>query len=338
MIESEIGDELQVASSGEKKKPIYGHLISALQNTPDKLEWETVTARLIQEYEDHTLRSDQEGRKQVDGHAALIRRPSTQRYNRQRNTYATRKGSRRFFKCNKVGNYARNCPRRGGKFNRKFRENNHHDEGDDQFDRTHPAQLLVKTGNSSYLEFRKPTGNRTILNNGFENFLLDSIASDHMRCHRDLLHELHPIKTRGILLGDGQKCFPLHQGNIILRAFIRSENDDRITNMVLHDVLCVPNLIFNLISCDKLCDNGYLNEYIGKTTHGRLKRVSSFTRTFAARCRPDPSPVLVIMLLLLKNSLVMFPSTPSLGRKKLWICSSCITFGWRGGSIARLRG
>ena len=56
-VEGEISQEMQIAmllaSFGDKTKSPYGHIVASLQSVQESLSWETVTARLLQEYEEH---------------------------------------------------------------------------------------------------------------------------------------------------------------------------------------------------------------------------------------------------------------------------------------------
>ena len=55
-MDSPVSDDMLVAMLfalfGDKRKSPFGHVISSLQTIQNKIDWETATARLIQEYED----------------------------------------------------------------------------------------------------------------------------------------------------------------------------------------------------------------------------------------------------------------------------------------------
>ena len=70
-MESDVAEDLQVAmvlaSFGDKNKSSFGHVLAALQTIQEKLDWETVTASLLQEYEEQLLRSgSSKGKKTTD--------------------------------------------------------------------------------------------------------------------------------------------------------------------------------------------------------------------------------------------------------------------------------
>ena len=59
-MKSDIGEDLQVtiilASFRDNNKSPFEHVISSLQTIQEKLDWQTATASLLQEYEDQLLR------------------------------------------------------------------------------------------------------------------------------------------------------------------------------------------------------------------------------------------------------------------------------------------
>jgi hypothetical protein len=94
------------------------------------------------------------------------------------------------------------------------------------------------------------------------SFLLDSGASSHMSPNRDWFHSLHPIDTREISLGDNSKVNAEAAGVIILKL---PYNQGATLRLITSDVLYVPELSLNLLSCSKLTERGVASIFFCKT-------------------------------------------------------------------------
>ena len=75
--------------------------------------------------------------------------------------------------------------------------------------------------------------------------------------NKDWLRNCEHINNRGILLGDGNKMFATHRGTLVFRTPIRNYEKEHDRFIFLRDVLYVPDVHSNLLSCSKLCDNGF---------------------------------------------------------------------------------
>ena len=116
-MQSHVSEEMQIAmllaSFGDKSQSQYGHIVTSLQTVQDELKWETVSARLLQEYDELSSRSSS-SRTQVKKNSlalAVFGRPK-RRHEAAR--HHSRNEKRRCFKCNRIGHIARNC-KYGGK-------------------------------------------------------------------------------------------------------------------------------------------------------------------------------------------------------------------------------
>ena len=88
--------------------------------------------------------------------------------------------------------------------------------------------------------------------------LLDSVASEHTVWCKNQLGNLRSIKPRDIYLGDGNQVNARHSGTLLLRKTVEVSGEQFKRSLVLQDVLYVPDLHSNLISCSRLCETGYL--------------------------------------------------------------------------------
>lgn len=115
---SSVEEDLQVAmfvsSLKDKQSSRFGAVIASLQTRRDKLDWESVTATLIQEYDDHSSSAGgKDGLKLAeasDPEQALA--AGGRRTRNYKGSYENRSSdeNRRCFRCNKKGHIARRCP------------------------------------------------------------------------------------------------------------------------------------------------------------------------------------------------------------------------------------
>jgi gag-polypeptide of LTR copia-type len=84
------------------------------------------------------------------------------------------------------------------------------------------------------------------------SFLPDSGANSHMSPNREWLHSLHPTATREICLGDNSKANAEAAGDIILKLLYHGAT----LRLIISDVLYVPELNLDLLSCSRLAERG----------------------------------------------------------------------------------
>jgi hypothetical protein len=85
------------------------------------------------------------------------------------------------------------------------------------------------------------------------DFILDSGASSHMSCESGWMHNFHPIPSREIRLADNSIIQAHAAGDLILEAHHKSNS---VQKMTVKDVLLVPRLGLNLLSCSRLAEKG----------------------------------------------------------------------------------
>jgi hypothetical protein len=83
------------------------------------------------------------------------------------------------------------------------------------------------------------------------DFLLYSGASGYISPNRDWFHSLHPIDTREISLGDSSEVTAEAAGDIVLQL---PYNNGANLKLMTSDVLYVPDISLNLLSCSNLAD------------------------------------------------------------------------------------
>ena len=238
-MDAEISESMQVAillaSFGEKSSSPYGHVITNIQSQGDAVGWDTVTARLLQEYDEKLWASETPKPSKIkqDPAAALIAngRGSGNGKSKKRSNFRHKLENRRCYNCNEMGHIARYCPKRKQDRDSAFIKTD--------VSQAHHATLLLASPQSK----------------GNVRLILDSGASDHMVCSATYLFDIEEIPPRGIKLGNGQEVIARSRGKMSLRAKIQEEvplRQTREKNVVLQHVLCVPSLQTNLISCSAL--------------------------------------------------------------------------------------
>jgi gag-polypeptide of LTR copia-type len=83
------------------------------------------------------------------------------------------------------------------------------------------------------------------------DFLLDSGASSHMSPNQDWFHILYQIPLRQIILGDSSKVTATAAGDIMLKLPYKN---GAVLKLLITEVLYVPDLSLNLLSCFKLAE------------------------------------------------------------------------------------
>ena len=251
-MDSKVPPELAIIMFMHSMNGKYEATIAALRTLGDeKLTWEDVTTRLIEEYNTNTHK----GSASTGNNATAL---------------ATLKSSPTLIcsQCGKPGHESANCwwnpnnPRnklgKGGKVGgAKQRANN-----------ANTNQITENSNKESHLTQRRRQKSKVsksrddkilMLNvSSHENasrneFLLDSGASSHMSCEPGWMHNLHPIPSREIRLADNSIIQAHAAGDLILEAH---HNNNSVQKVTVKDVLLVPKLGLNLLSCSRLAEKG----------------------------------------------------------------------------------
>ena len=109
------------------------------------------------------------------------------------------------------------------------------------------------------------TNHENIQKNGF---LLDSGASCHMSCTQNWLHNVQTIEAREISLADNSTVLATSAGNLILEAPYHGSSSIKLT---IKNVLFVPELELNLLSCSRLAEKGVACVFDKKDAHSLIK-------------------------------------------------------------------
>lgn len=183
-MKSEIAEEMQVAmvlaSFGDKNKYPFGHVIASLTTIQDKLEWETATASLLQEYEYQLLRAGgPKERKSSDEGRALAASSGGRHYRSQRNQRLKKTEKLSCYECRKVGHISRDCPMKDSKTRKHVAFG---DETGSRVDtpigRAQQAQLLIA---------------RQDISDAQDN--IDAVESTHERAADNTISRITAIKT-----------------------------------------------------------------------------------------------------------------------------------------------
>ena len=124
-MQSNIQEDMQVAmflaSFGNKFRSSYGQVIASLQTLVDALSWDTVTSRMLQEYDERAWNVGTVITPNASGSGHALKVGNFERRNERAYGSENAQGSKRCFSCNEEGHSDRNFPlnRRAGR--RKIR-------------------------------------------------------------------------------------------------------------------------------------------------------------------------------------------------------------------------
>ena len=298
---SKVADDVQVAmllaSFGDKNRSTFGIAIASLQSMQESFDWETATAVLLQEYNDQLLidRGASKTPKVAEEASALTASGSGCFQTQWKNKPCPRQETRRCFACGKVGHIARNCLTKDGKKRKLSFADAVGRQRDADMSMAQNAQLLMAHGDDTTeddkwedspedsvedlhqvaIAQKAVSGSKKKSSNVF---LLDSGISDHMVWSRDWLENVEEIEPRAVILGDGTRGFATCRRTLMLRTVLEASDDRYEGSVIHHKVLFVLGLHANLISCCKLCENGYVINMGGNRCNGMLDRVTQFQR------------------------------------------------------------
>lgn len=88
-------------------------------------------------------------------------------------------------------------------------------------------------------------------------FNLDSGTSDHMVTCLEWLSNVRNIAPQSIIVGNGTRVYAEYSGTLSLKTSVEYQGDVFYKTVVLKQVLFVPELQSNLLSCSTLCRDGY---------------------------------------------------------------------------------
>ena len=227
-----------LASFGDKSRSSFGHVVTVLQSKDTTVSWELVSSTLLQEYEEQMWAStakDVTGKRPIDSTVALTasgQKPFRGKYNSFPRQAFKGKDRRKCWECGKTGHFARD--HKNGK-------------------RSANTQESVFEGHANHATMLMAVRKHK---DGAIQLLVDSGASDHMVNCADWLSDMKAISEKMIILGNGDCVRATHCGTMVFDVSVGSGST--VTRTVeLRNVLFVPELKANLISCSALCRDGY---------------------------------------------------------------------------------
>ena len=248
-------EQMQVAMLlayfGEKSKSPYGHIVAAIQSAEQNLSWESVTARLLQEYEEKQWNQNSA---HMAGNPKAGERVLVDARMKHRGIWHHKRhmhDNRVCYNCNERGHLSGNCTQSS----KEGRRGNCFLTG--KYDQKDSAQLSTYT-----LLFTASIGTGSSSKDS-KWFIMDSGASHHMVHDSNLFFIPLEAATRRIVLGDDRTIDFTLQGDIHVKCVLRGRANEVICRYVVQkDALYGPGLDVNLISCSRLCEEGYTIRFV----------------------------------------------------------------------------
>lgn len=309
-IGSTVDDDTKVAtllaSFGDKSKSPYGQLVTALQTTGTAVSWNTATARLLQEFNEKSINGSLGGGSGAGGSMALNTRHRKKYFGPKKEyppKWKKKVEKRRCFECRQLGHIARHCPKK--KQGDTSFENSTFDASANHAsmlmaiadtvptqkccDNTH-GHFNCAVHNSSVRSVDKmyrdscnvePTVGTTFIpsiKDTDDRLLLDSGASGYMVRRHDWFVNLRNIQPKSIFVGNGDVLMARKIGDIRLKVILSDKcgADDIVRTIIIRNVLYVPDLAINLISCSQLCENAYDIKFKGHRGRAMLNGYIEF--------------------------------------------------------------
>lgn len=245
---AQVPDELAIIMFMHSMNGWFHATIAALRTMSESsLKWDTVTARLIEEYHNNPRRGASSGH----GASALV-------------VHAPRAGTE-CTHCKRQGHTADRCwtnpanpnNRLGGRARRPA--NTHSRAGAASSVATPPSTNNTRHPRKGCAKGKQEADKFFMLNLVVQrdtqqtDILVDSGASAHMSPFRHLLHNVHSIPKREIKLGDNSVVTAQMAGDMCMRI---PHGRRTYLTVVAKDVLCVPSLGLNLLSSACLASRG----------------------------------------------------------------------------------
>ena len=231
VMESPVTESMQIAilfaSFGRSSDSPYGAVITALQTMSDKdLSWEKATARLLQEYS--SLNCDRNLGRVLPNDMPINQKALKTKAHLQ------------CYGCGKYGHFKRDCRART---TRQWTRKEHNAPINmNRFDIASKEKALLSRE-------RKASKNYAVVDSG---------ASNHMMSDRNLFDKIVNSQTRIITLGDGNSIKSNEKGSVYISTRV---SEGKRKTLRLNNVLYVPGLDTNLVSCSALDRDGYETKF-----------------------------------------------------------------------------
>lgn len=147
------------------------------------------------------------------------------------------------FYCDKEGHIKRYC--------KEYLKSKKSDSSDSEAEKKERKKKhKLRSVRESFQEFSLTVRSSTKL---CDDWIVDTGASSHMCCKKDLFDSLDESHTSRVYEASGESLKVAGIGKVILQVV---NDSGKINRLILNDVLYVPKLDSNLLSVRKACDNG----------------------------------------------------------------------------------
>lgn len=240
----DISDKLVITKVLMSLPEDFSHFISAWESAPDdKQTYDNLVARLLVEEE-----RIKEKRSESNQSSAFM----AKRFDKK---------SVKCYRCNKLGHFQSECHSKVDNQNSASSSvNNRHQNFNNSNRKCFYCNKVGHFKSECRFNKNKNNGNAFVVQETFnEHFqqsqwLVDSGASEHMCCDRELFSSYSTLSQKSVIVGNGTAISALGRGQVAAQVFNGSEWIDT----TIDNVLFVPVLKTNLFSVNRAADRGYV--------------------------------------------------------------------------------
>ena len=156
------------------------------------------------------------------------------------------------YNCNKLGHFSRDCqePRNPTPMNNRPQPRSHRRPRHRGM-KYHKAKLVTENFSADEFSFCATTGENQTRRT---DWIIDSGASYHMCCERDVFLTYKKLTNSTVKLGDGRTVSAAGEGIVKLKVHRADGNE---VTLKLHRMLHVPEMSVNLLSVKNVTDRGF---------------------------------------------------------------------------------
>lgn len=141
-------------------------------------------------------------------------------------------------------------------YNEKNKANSISDSPDEEFMLSIQAEIVTQGKSEKIFVTKNENWNENLfeINSNDKEWILDSGATCHITCHKELYSEFTPIDGKRVKVANGHKLDILGKGSC---KILLKNDQGKVTKALLTNVIYVPEIKGNSISIGQLTSKGF---------------------------------------------------------------------------------